>query len=352
MPKPRLPYLHKERTRHGKIVWYYRRNEGPRTRIQGKFGTPAFTAEYMALMRGSPEAAPRVAGADGVGTLGWLIDRYRDSADFPKKATTRKWYDGVYKAVAAKSGKEPIEAITPQVIFDSMDQRAKTAASSANRFRSAMHKLFKWGIKAHLATTDPTLAVDPFEVQIGGYHVWTPEECAKFEAYWGVGTRQRLAYDIARQTALRRSDVHLFGPQHVNDDGWFTVETAKTGIEVTDELTPALLQSLAATPLGVTTFVARENGQPYSVDGFGNWFRRATTAAGLTNCTMHGLRKVAATEWKEAGLTAGEMEGKGGWASGSKLPAYYARSADRKRMVTTGNEKLRRSKSATGDPRT
>ena len=350
MPKSLPPYVHREKTRHKKVVWYFRRNEGPRTRIRSRYGTPAFETEYLAWMRGYAETAPREVG--GAGTLGWLVDRYRDSADFPKNAGTRKWYDGVYREVVAKSGNEPVEAITPQVIFDSMDQRAKIAASSANRFRSAMHKLFKWGIKAHLVTTDPTLAVDPFEAKIAGYHVWTTAECAKFEAHWAVGTRQRLTYDIGRQTALRRSDIRLFGPQHVNDDGWFTVSTAKNGIEVTDELTPTLLRSLAATPLGTTTFVARENGEPYTVDGFGNWFRRATAAAGLTNCTLHGLRKVASVEWKEAGLSAGEMEGKGGWAAGSKLPAYYAKSADRRRMVTTGNEKLRQAKARTGDRRT
>ena len=351
MPKLRLPYLHKETTRHGKVVWYFRRNEGPRVRISGKFGTPAFEAEYFAAMRGSPDPAPQTSrGAEG--TLGWLIERYRDSADFPKNPTTRKWYDGVYRAVIAKSGGEPIERITPQVIFASMDLRARTAPSAANRFRSAMHKLFKWGIKARLVVSDPTQSVDAFEVKIEGYHVWTPEECAKFEARWEVGTRQRLAYDIARQTALRRSDIHLFGQQHVSDDGWYTIKTAKTGIEVADEMTPTLLRSLAATPLGATSFVAHEDGQSYSRDGLGNWFRRAAAAAGLTGCTLHGLRKVAATEWKEAGLSAGEMEGKGGWAPGSRLPAYYARTADRRRMVKQGNEKLRQAKSSTGSPRT
>ena len=33
MPRPALPHLHRERTRHGATVWYVRKGQGPRIRI-------------------------------------------------------------------------------------------------------------------------------------------------------------------------------------------------------------------------------------------------------------------------------------------------------------------------------
>jgi len=60
MPRPRLPHLHRQRTRHGTIVWYVRRDKGPRIRIRGAFGSPEFKAAYHAAMAG--EAAPVKGG--------------------------------------------------------------------------------------------------------------------------------------------------------------------------------------------------------------------------------------------------------------------------------------------------
>ena len=54
MPR-KLPHLQREVTRHGKVLWYVRINRGPRVRVDGEFGTPAFYAAYRnALANGAP----------------------------------------------------------------------------------------------------------------------------------------------------------------------------------------------------------------------------------------------------------------------------------------------------------
>ncbi|MGB6795116.1 MAG: integrase, partial [Xanthobacteraceae bacterium] len=35
MPRPRPPHLHREVTRHGRVVWFVRIDKGPRIRIRG-----------------------------------------------------------------------------------------------------------------------------------------------------------------------------------------------------------------------------------------------------------------------------------------------------------------------------
>ena len=72
---PRSPYLSLEVTRHGRTVWYVRRN-GKRIRLRAEFGTPEFDTEYQAAIA----AEPLKAKASMQGTLSWLIARYRETA--------------------------------------------------------------------------------------------------------------------------------------------------------------------------------------------------------------------------------------------------------------------------------
>jgi hypothetical protein len=74
MPRPRPPYLSREVSRHGRAIWYVRRN-GKRIRLRADFGTPEFDAEYQAACNGiRPQKAEGLAG-----TLGWLVARYRET---------------------------------------------------------------------------------------------------------------------------------------------------------------------------------------------------------------------------------------------------------------------------------
>jgi hypothetical protein len=61
VPRPRPPYLNREVTRHGRVVWFVRVYPGPRIRIRGEYGTPEFKAAYEAAIAGKP--APDAAKA-------------------------------------------------------------------------------------------------------------------------------------------------------------------------------------------------------------------------------------------------------------------------------------------------
>ena len=57
MPHPRMPHLHREVTRHGKVVWYARvggSSRGPRVRLKAEFGTAEFWAEYESALASAP----------------------------------------------------------------------------------------------------------------------------------------------------------------------------------------------------------------------------------------------------------------------------------------------------------
>jgi hypothetical protein len=111
MPRPRPPYLSREVTRHGKPVWYVRRN-GRRVRIKAEYGTPEFDVEYQAALAGSP--LPKRGHASG--TLAWLIDRYRETAAWQQLSlATRKQREGIFGQIIGSAGNRPVAAITASV---------------------------------------------------------------------------------------------------------------------------------------------------------------------------------------------------------------------------------------------
>jgi hypothetical protein len=42
MPRPRPPHLHRQVTRHAKVVWYVRIGKGRRTRLRAAYGSTEF----------------------------------------------------------------------------------------------------------------------------------------------------------------------------------------------------------------------------------------------------------------------------------------------------------------------
>jgi hypothetical protein len=131
MSRRRPPFLQREVTRHGTVVWYVRRTHGVRIRIRAPFGTPEHDTEYRAALAGEPITArvdkfnPR--------TLGWLIERYRETAG--AKGTwgdlspaTRAQRAPFLNEARDKAGYEPLSRITRSSIDRGMAARSPHTA--------------------------------------------------------------------------------------------------------------------------------------------------------------------------------------------------------------------------------
>jgi integrase len=155
--------------------------------------------------------------------------------------------------------------------------------------------VFSWAVLpgVELAERNPAKDVPYIEAKGDGHHSWTDAEVARYEARHPVGTTARLAMALLLFTSQRRSDVVLFGPKHVHA-GWLHF-TIYLEIPIQSELQDIL----DATPLGADTFLINAFGRPFSVAGFGNWFRERCDEAGLKHCSAHGLRKAAARRLAE-----------------------------------------------------
>ena len=128
MPRPRPPRLHRQRTRHGKTVWYVRAGHGPRIRLRAEFGSPEFEAEYQAAISG--QAVERGKKAAAVGSLMWLFDRYRETVAWSGLSlATRRQRENIMSGVLAQAGRESATAIKRAHIVAGRDRRARTPES-------------------------------------------------------------------------------------------------------------------------------------------------------------------------------------------------------------------------------
>ena len=164
-----------------------------------------------------------------------------------------------------------------------------------------------------------------------GFHAWTDDELARFEARWPLGTRQRLAFDVLLYTGLRRGGPVRFGRAHVRN-GEFTIRTEKTAMVVIAPILAPLAASIVATRTGELTFIATDRGRPFTKESFGTWFGKVCREAGCPGAA-HGLRKAGARRAAEAGATEAQLNALFGWADGSRESAVYTRTADLARLA-------------------
>src|SRR4029077_5965085 len=127
-------------------------------------------------------------------------------------------------------------------------------------------------------------------------------------------------------TPACRGDAVKLGRQHIRD-GIGTIKTEKTDTEVTLPILPVLEATLRAGPCGDLAFIANKYGQPFTKESFGNAFKDACCAAGVSG-SAHGLRKIAATRAADAGATVAELEAIFGW-TGGRMASLYTRATDR-----------------------
>jgi integrase len=324
MPRPRPPHLHREVTRHGRAVWYVRVDRGKRVRLHGDYGSPEFQAAYEAAMAGKPAPDAKF----NVHSLGWLIERYRESSAWANLShATRHRREHILSGITDQAGKATLSQVDRKAIERGIERRNQYGA---RHFLQTMRGLFQWAVKAGLAGVDPTTELKVTLPATDGHHVWTDDECAAFEARWPRGTRERVAFDVLLFTGLRRGDAVRLGRPHVRN-GIATIRTEKTGQVVTIPILAPLQASLDAGPIGELTFIAGERGRPMKKESFGTWFREACKAAGVPG-SAHGLRKAGATRAANNGATEAQLEAIFGWRGGG-MASLYTRHANRAKLA-------------------
>jgi len=187
---------------------------------------------------------------------------------------------------------------------------------------------------------NPVLAIKPYKIEGDGYHSWTDDEIAKYEATHPVGTKARLMFDLLLWTGQRRGDVRTLGPVHIQNGRLIFYQEKGDKKHLVDiPILRPLAESILATETGRFCFLISKSGTPYGRDSIGNYFREWCNQAGLKHCTAHGMRKAAARRFAEAGCTNQEIKSWTGHSTDSEV-ARYTKAASNKMMADAAAVKL------------
>jgi site-specific recombinase XerD len=338
MPRRRRLYEIREKNRHGKIVWYFRRPGQIRVRLPDTYNSTEYVTAYNAAFAG--KMVVQAIGRPSTETVAWLVDQYRQSAHFKGlRATTQRVRNGMLKRFVDKSGTQPFALIRKHHLQAAMDAKADMPFAADNMLK-ALRKMFAWAVSVDHIAVNPCDGVKPIKAKTDGFHSWTVEEVEQYRVFHPVGTRARLALDIMLFCGLRRGDVIHVGRQHVRDE-LITIRTGKTGTTVYLTIWPELRKSIDATKTGDLAFMVTSYGKPFSTpEGFGMWFADKCNKAGLPErCRAHGLRKAGATIAADNGASAHELCAMYGW---TKLATaeIYTKEADRKKLSKSASERI------------
>lgn len=301
--KRRFPYVSSFCDRHGKRRYRFRRKGYETTYLRSPFGTKEFEKEYAACMAAEPIRVG--AGRIIIGSVSDVIARYyADTAFLDLRKSTQAVYRGVLEQFRSEFGNDLIRRFDAERISRLM-AAMRHKPHAAARLRKLLAQLFVIARRAKLVPHgfDPVKDTKaPKPTDTGGYHRWTEDELAAFEARHPLGTKPRLAFALLLYGAQRSGDVRLMTLRTIAG-GRIMLDQSKTNNAVDVPVVEPLRLALETGPLGDINLLENKDGYPFTPKGFYNMMKRACIDAGLPHCSPHGLRKSAARRCREAGCT-------------------------------------------------
>jgi integrase len=270
-----------------------------------------------------------------------IVSYYASRASFQTLAPATQMLRRVYlERLRERYGKNAIASMRPEFVAQMID---RMTPSSAYNWIKAVRGLMQHAIAIGLCKTDPTQGVKLPKLG-GSIHTCSEEEIARYQAHHPIGTKARLALELALGTAQRRNDLLRMGRQHIRNGELF-VRQSKTGAEllipISDELM-AILNAEAEQTSHLTFLIT--GGRPYRPTDFSDQFRQWCREAGLPEgCTVHGLRKAASRRLAEAGCTPHEIATITGHRT-LKEVERYTRAADQARLARLAMERSKGTK--------
>jgi integrase len=325
----RLKFIQAWVDQDGRAHHYFRRAGYPRERLPGLPGSFEFMSAYSAAL----DSAMTEIGKDKrsrPGSVSAACASYYASQSFRGLAASSQIVrKAVLEAFRRDHGDLQIAAMPRKFLAALLD--AMTPTTARNWFK-AIRALTDHCIKVGMLKDDPTLGIRPRPIKGDGFHTWTEDEIAAFEAKHAIGTRERLALTLGLYSGQRRGDVIRMGRQHVRA-GVLTVTQQKTGATLAIPVHAELQAVLDHAPGNQLTFLTTARGAAFDGQAFTMWFAKACAKAGLSPaCTFHGLRKAACRRLAEAGCTVHEIAAISGHAS-LKEVERYTKAADQAKLA-------------------
>lgn len=329
-------YLEHQTSRHGRAVWYFRRDKtSPRIRLPDNPDSAEFDVAYWAAWRGETKIVAKPEPKSiyfREYTLGWLVTRYQAEsiAWLQLHESTKRARNNILRPTLHRHGNSPITVLSEKAISEAMIARVNTPCQ-ANEFLQILRNLLKWAKKQEIVANNPALEVPFFPKSKIGFKTWTQSDVEKYRDCHEVGTVARLALEMALHTGLRRSDLIRLSPSHLKNGKIKITLQKKPNPTVTLPLHSTLARIIEATPRHGLTYLQTKHNLPYTSPGFTNAFRDWARKAGLTEFSPHGGRKLAASLLAEAGASTLQLMAAFGWSK-IEMAELYTKSAAKDKL--------------------
>jgi len=334
------PNVSAVRDRHGRTRWRWRKAGHKGGYLPGEPWSAEWLAELARLTSQAAQAPAPIQSPRQVKprSVDELAARLRQSPAWQRQADRTKYvYAGIIdrlleqrNAKGERFGNRMVANITT-LSLDKMLGRMKDKPSAANNLRKVMIRLFKYACKIGWRSDNPASLTDRF-AEGKGFHTWTDDEIAQYRAHHANGTMARLVLEVALNSAARRCNIA--GITHdMMRGGRIRMAHAKDGEATSVPILPETHAALAAMPTRhISHVIHTSRGKPYSVEGLGNAMKKWSTQAGLTGCSMHGIRKATSRRLAGGGATDAQGRGITGHKKDSTF-AYYAAAANREHLA-------------------
>ena len=340
LPTIRVKYVAEDNDRHGNVRLYLRKPGLAKTRLPGPLGSPEFWAAYHKALAAAP--APVRHAGPLPGSIRRLVAEYYKTPEFKRlDAKTRRVRMAAFERFCAyvpdggtvPDGDRAFAEMRAKHVRARRDLLDKTPGT-ANNLVKFLRVLFAFAIRYDHHDRNPAADVELMPGSAEGWHSWTLAEIEQFESKYPAGTTPRLVLALALYTGQRRADLAVMGRQQERE-GWlrFTQNKGrnKSPVRLQIPIIPELRRILDASPTGDLIYITGATGQPLKPNSLGNSFRDWCNAAGLPNCSLHGLRKAAASRLAELGCSEFQIMSITGRMTSKEVTRYTRAASQRTR---------------------
>jgi integrase len=298
------PFVECWRDRHGKLRLYFRRERGRRIALPVAVKSDEFRDAYGAALRGDcVRERPRMDRVVA-GSIGALIVSYKKSREYiALRQTTKIGYVSRLDTLRRNHGHRSIAGLSRERILTGILQPYADRPGASLSLLKMLRILIRHAIAIGWLKNDPSFGIK--RPKLSRIRSWTENEIAAFRRQWGLGNRQRTAFELFLNTGQRRSDVVRMTWAHITRDDKISIVQQKTGRKLLIPIHRELREALDKADRSHVAILTTAFGKPFTVDGFSQFMRDAIAAADLPlECQPHGLRKATGRRLAEAGATA------------------------------------------------
>ena len=320
----KLRYVERRVDRSGADRWYWHRRGHKLARL------PDDPMERMAMAERLNAAADRRVPAELVrGSLGWVIQRYRDGDEFRDLSPgTVKYYKRFLREIEALGPSLPYASFTRRAVVDFIESYPK--AFQRRQAVTVLKNLFKLARYHGVVTIDETSGLR-LKTSRPRDRVWSDDELARWIAVAATeDTHMTTAFLLLQFTAQRPTDVLRMAWPHYSGSA-IRLRQQKTGTLLDIPVHPLLRDHLdGLSRSGACLTIVSFRGRPVKYLRFNERFRRIAERAAIDG-QARDLRRTAMLRMAEAGATVPQIASVSGHsieATQRILETYLPRNRD------------------------